>query len=66
MFILSSAKSGLFEKIEKEVIQKATMIASKAFWTRFSVDKQEFLLKLVILTIAAILGTFSVQTIKPA
>ena len=34
------------------------MIASKAFWTRFSVDKQEFLLKLVILTIAAILGTF--------
>eukprot|EP00093_Oithona_nana_P003293 03293.XXX_101382_98982_1 [CDS] Oithona nana genome sequencing. len=36
------------------------MIASKAFWTRFSVDKQEFLLKLVILTIAAILA-FSIR-----
>ena len=40
------------------------MIASKAFWTRFSVDKQEFLLKLVILSIAAILGIYSTKTQK--
>ena len=32
------------------------MSATRTWWARFSVEKQEFLLKLVILTVAAILG----------
>ena len=39
------------------------MTASKTLWAKFNVEKQEFLLKLVILTIAAILGE---NNFKPA
>ena len=40
------------------------MTASKTLWAKFNVEKQEFLLKMVILTIAAILGEF--HNIQPA
>ena len=41
----------------------SSMTASKTLWAKFNVEKQEFLLKLVILTIAAILGE---NNFKPA
>ena len=47
----------IFKSIWKSVkTSQIKMSATRTWWARFSVEKQEFLLKLVILTVAAILG----------